>query len=107
MQFTTNQSTFNSQEVVQVHVVLWSDLPTILCPQSVLRRMICIFEVFPPGIAASTLSTLLHTLKTEPLRMWKVRVLKPISHGSPKLAFLQLPLLQRKIHWHQIVKQIL
>lgn len=70
------------------------NLPTILCPQSVLRRMICILEVEPPGIPARTLSTLLHTLSTDPLRMWNVRVLKPISHWRPRLAFLQLPLLQ-------------
>lgn len=70
------------------------NLPTILCPQSVLRRMICILEVDPPGIPARTLSTLLQTLRTDPLRMWNVRVLKPISHWRPRLAFLQLPLLQ-------------
>lgn len=56
--------------------------------------MICILEVEPPGIPARTLSTLLHTLSTDPLRMWNVRVLKPISHWRPRLAFLQLPLLQ-------------
>ena len=71
------------------------DLPTILSPASVFNRIICIFELAPPGADASTFSTLFHTLNTDPLRTWNVRDLSPTSHCKPTAIFLQFPFLQK------------
>ena len=71
------------------------DLPTIRDPSLFLQRTICILE-FAPDWPAKTLSTLLQTLSTEPLRMWNVRCRLPTSQLKPRVIRLQLPFLQKK-----------
>lgn len=69
--------------------------PTILDPSLFLQRTICTLEL-APGWPAKTLSTLLQTLRTEPLSMWNVRCRFPTSQLRPTAVRLQLPFLIRK-----------
>lgn len=79
--------------------LLFVNLPTILCPSSVLKRTICILTLVPLT-EASTPSTLVHTLRTEPQRTKYVLQRSPISHCNPTEAFLQFPrLFQRSPHY--------
>ena len=66
--------------------------PTILDPSLFLQRTICTLE-WAPGWPAKTLSTLLHTLRTDPLSMWNVRCRLPTSQLRPNTVRLQLPFL--------------
>lgn len=69
--------------------------PTILDPSLFLQRTICTLEL-APGWPAKTFSTLLHTLRTDPLSMWNVRCRLPTSQLRPTAVRLQLPFLIKK-----------